>query len=873
MPSFESNLELNQNSLLRAVLHPFIEFPNSPTPVPGQVGYNANIGEQRPYFYNGSQWLPFNHIPNGSLTNALWSNSPADRLSFEKLATPTANFDFGNVRLTNLASPVDNKDAVNKAYADAIRETLDFKNSVRVATTGPLPPSTYNNGSGTITANSNGSINTSGIDGITDLTVGSRILVKDQTNQVENGIYTVTQLGSLSTPFILTRAIDANTGTKLTSGSVVYVEEGNVNAKRRFTLVTPGTITLGASNLVFEQSSGLGQVNAGVGLTKTGDTLDVNLTGSNTITAISDSLRVRSSSTQHQVLLSAGSVSSEAVWGALPLNQTNAVSGVLPLSHGGTGATTKTEAFNALAPTTEAGQMIWFDGTNNVAVPPNTTSVVRFLAQASSGQPNWTTPTTSLITSTHNPVNYRPTGTSLEEHIAAIDSAIGVALVSGGITKLIDDLNPTLGGNLNTNNFLITSSDNNDVFISPHGTGRTHIGVIDRRLSIDTNTTNNVDLIATGNDDNININLIPKGAGLLKFNTVTWPTNIGSPGDVLIRQGANQTTFGKLASNQIAANRIPINYTPTGSDLHSHLDAIDRVLGNISNAPFLVVGDANPMLGGDLKLNGYNLVLKEFDVNKIKFGEESELRFETHQGVSLRIRETPIGMEITPYRFVDPSFGDPEDPQFTAALDALGDINLRSNNPFQRIRIEGLAFPREDGLPGQALVTNGLGELSFAYLGAGSSTTINNLGTVVREINTDTNIALITHPFQTQNLIVTVMRTDNFQIVYPEILYTNLNDIRIIFSAPPPRNLYRAIIQAAATVNLRRFFFDINDTENTSIVINHNLGTRDVAIDVFQRVPIYRRVFVEAAATTPNSITLTFSNPPGSNVYRVMVTG
>ena len=873
MPSFESNLELNQNSLLRAVLHPFVEFPNTPPPVPGQVGYNANIGEQRPYFYNGSQWLPFNHIPNGSLTNALWSNSPADRLSFEKLATPTANFDFGNVRLTNLASPVDSKDAVNKAYADAIRETLDFKNSVRVATTGPLPPSTYNNGSGTITANNNGSINTFGIDGITDLTVGSRVLIKDQLNQVENGIYTVTQLGSSSTPFILTRATDADTGDKLTSGSVVYVEEGNVNARRRFTLVTPGTITLGASNLVFEQSSGLGQVNAGVGLTKTGDTLDVNLTGSNTITAISDSLRVRSSSIQHQVLLSAGSISSEAVWGPLPLNQANAVSGALPIANGGTGATTKTAAFNALAPTTTVGQMIWFDGTNNVAVPPNTTSTVQFLTQVSSGQPTWTTPTTSLITSTHTPVNYTPTGTSLTEHIAAMDAAIGVALVSGGITNLIEDLNPTLGGNLNTNNFLITSSNNNDVLISPHGTGRTRIGVVDRRLSIDTNTANNIDLTATGTDTDISINLIPKGTGSLKFNTVTWPTNTGSPGDVLIRQGANQTTFGTLASNQIAANRTPINYTPTGSDLKSHLDAIDSVLGNISNASFLLVGDTNPTLGGDLKLNGHDLVLQEFDVNKVKFGEESELRFETPQGVSLRMRATPIGMEITPYRYVDPSFGDPDDPNFTAALEALGEINIRSNNRFQRIRIESLAFPREDGLPGQVLTTNGLGELSFTYAGAGSSTTVNNLGTVVREINTSTNIALISHPFQTQNLVVTVMRTDNFQIVYPEIIYTNLNDIQIIFSTPPPPGLYRAIIQAAATINLRRFFFDINDTVNTSIVINHNLGTRDVAIDVFQRVPVYRRVFVEAAATTVNSITLTFSSPPGNNIYRVMVTG
>ena len=874
MPSFESNLYLNKNSIFEGVLHPFVTFPSAP--VPGQVGYNANISENRPFFFNGSQWLPFNHIPNESLTNALWSSNPIHALSFEKLATPTANFNFGNVRITNLASPVNDQDAVNKAYADGIRETLDFKNSVRVATTTALPSSTYNNGSGTITGNSNGSINTIGIDGITDLAVGNRILVKDQLNQVENGIYTITQLGSSSTPFILTRSTDANTGSKLTSGSTVYVEDGTVNISQRFTLVTPGTITLGSSNLIFQQTSGLGQVVDGVGLVKTGNTLNVNLTGSNTITSISDSLRVRSSATQFQVLRSVGSSSGEAVWDSVHLNQPAAISGTLPITNGGTGATTAQAAFNSLSPATLAGEMIWFNGTNNVPVPRNSTSNTLFLSQVSSGQPTWTQLTTDLITTSHTAVNYNPANSTLLAHIAALDTAVGVAMTSGGITKLIDDLNPQLGGNLDVNGFVIGSANNNDITITPDGSGRTIIGDPTNHIRIDTNTSNLVQLTAAGSEPNIGVVIEPKGTGLIRLgSSVTWPTNTGSAGDVLIRQGASGTIFGTLASNQIAANRTPINYSATGNDLKSHLDGIDAVLGNVSNTPFRLQGDANPILGGNLNLDDFNINLKDFRQTLINIPLNASLLFSVSNGAGIQYRPTSsYEIELSPFRFIDPTLGDPDDPTFTAISEAIFTLNLRSRNRFQRVRIEGLAYPISDGLPGQALVTNGLGELSFAYVGPGTSTTINNIGTFVSEINnSSTNIVNITHPFQTQNLVVTVMRTDNYRIVYPEILYPDINTVRLIFSNPPGNGVYRAIVQAAATINLRRFFFDINDTINTSIVITHNLGTRDVTVDVYQRVPVYRRVFVQIEATTINTVTLTFSNPPGSNVYRVMVTG
>ena len=84
-----------------------------------------------------------------------------------------------------------NDSLVNKSYVDAVANGLDVKKSVRVATTGNLAGS-YNNGNGTITASSNGAIS---IDGVS-LSVDDRVLVKDQTSQVENGFYKVTTVGS-----------------------------------------------------------------------------------------------------------------------------------------------------------------------------------------------------------------------------------------------------------------------------------------------------------------------------------------------------------------------------------------------------------------------------------------------------------------------------------------------------------------------------------------------------------------------------------------------------------------------------------------------------------------------------------------------------
>ena len=168
----------------------------------------------------------------------------------------------------------DSNTLVTKSYVDSVKQALDIKDSVRVATTAELN-ATYNNSGGTLTnAGSNAAIS---IDGVT-LSSGDRVLVKNQTTGstgFENGIYSVTTVGDGSTAWVLTRTDDANASSDVTSGMFCWVEEGTDNADQGYVLTTNDTITLGTTELTFTQFSGLGQIIAGDGLTKTANTIDV----------------------------------------------------------------------------------------------------------------------------------------------------------------------------------------------------------------------------------------------------------------------------------------------------------------------------------------------------------------------------------------------------------------------------------------------------------------------------------------------------------------------------------------------------------------------------------------------------------------------
>ena len=162
----------------------------------------------------------------------------------------------------------------NKAYVDQVAQGLDTKPSCRLATIADLS-ATYNNGTlgvgATLTASSNGALS---IDSVTP-SVADRILVKDQTDASENGIYVVTTIGDGSTAFVLTRATPEDQPSELTGGSFVFVEEGTIGSNNGYTFTHTGAPTFGTTDLDVSQFSGAGQITAGAALSKDGNTIDV----------------------------------------------------------------------------------------------------------------------------------------------------------------------------------------------------------------------------------------------------------------------------------------------------------------------------------------------------------------------------------------------------------------------------------------------------------------------------------------------------------------------------------------------------------------------------------------------------------------------
>ena len=205
---------------------------------------------------------------------------------------------FSSVNLTSgtiTATPTGIHDIANKEYVDATAGGVNFHESVDHATTTALPTCTYNNGSSgvgaTLTASANGALS---IDGFA-VSTADRVLIKNQANQAQNGIYVVTQTGSAGTPFILTRAADFNTaGTgpnQIDAGDFVLVTTGTVNANTAWVQQTPLPITIGTTAIVFVQfgggTSGSGTVTSvditpGTGISATGG--PITTSGSITVT-------------------------------------------------------------------------------------------------------------------------------------------------------------------------------------------------------------------------------------------------------------------------------------------------------------------------------------------------------------------------------------------------------------------------------------------------------------------------------------------------------------------------------------------------------------------------------------------------------------
>jgi hypothetical protein len=224
---------------------------------------------------------------------------PGNR-TLDAINSPTSSVNMNGQRLNLVGTPTLGTDAANKSYVDALASGIDAKQSVKCATTGNI-----------------GLNGLTPCDGVTPAD-GDRVLVKDQTNPAQNGIY-------WAAPVAWQRVDDADTWNEH-PGAHVFVEQGTTQADTGWVCTADAGGTLGTTALPWVQFSAAGQIQGGAGLSKTGNTLDVGAGAGIQVNA--DTVQVANNGITNAMIAD----------GAVDL-ATADVTGVLPLSKGGTGYT------------------------------------------------------------------------------------------------------------------------------------------------------------------------------------------------------------------------------------------------------------------------------------------------------------------------------------------------------------------------------------------------------------------------------------------------------------------------------------------------------------------------------------------------------
>jgi hypothetical protein len=207
-------------------------------------------------------------------------------------ATTLSSTSLGGSRITDLGDPKADYDAVNKKYVDNVAASLNVHPSVKVATTVNLTPVNYVNTSNGLYATlvwstGLGVITTKALSAIdnVDLYIGDRVLIKDQSSTIYNGVYAVSAFnvgadGNIT--FQRTSDYNQSTSGEVAAGDFLFVAEGSVNANRGFVQTSTGTggvISIGSDPITFSQFSGAGQITAGTGIQKDGDILSLTNVG------------------------------------------------------------------------------------------------------------------------------------------------------------------------------------------------------------------------------------------------------------------------------------------------------------------------------------------------------------------------------------------------------------------------------------------------------------------------------------------------------------------------------------------------------------------------------------------------------------------
>jgi len=242
---------------------------------------------------------------------------------------------FPNIPLLPQVTPTDPQHAVSLEAMQAYFTTgARFVSAVRAVATTSLPAVTYNNGSSgvgaTLTGNSNGALPI--YDGV-DLNVGEMLLVAGQSATSTNGAYNVTQKGDGSNPLILTRITEYDTSAEIVAGSYFNILEGDEHANTWWTMNNNTTITVGTTDITFDQSNKQREYTGSSAISIISDVISLILSASNPgLEIVGDGLRVLVDNTT----IERTSLGLAIKDGAIDLAG-SLISGILGVTNGGTG--------------------------------------------------------------------------------------------------------------------------------------------------------------------------------------------------------------------------------------------------------------------------------------------------------------------------------------------------------------------------------------------------------------------------------------------------------------------------------------------------------------------------------------------------------
>jgi hypothetical protein len=213
----------------------------------GAIYWNSTLNNM--YVWSGSVWVQI-------ATTTTYTAPTIGSTSIGSGATVTTITGLTLSGGLAAADPTTSLGLATKQYVDAVVTQINYHQSVvaaSISNSGVI----YNNGTSgvgaTLTADTNRALTT--LDGVS-VALNDRVLIKDQTTQLQNGIYTLTTVGSGSVPFVLTRATDAdnNPSGEMKNGDEVFCVGGTTNGGKSFinsTTVDP--IVIGTTAITFSE--------------------------------------------------------------------------------------------------------------------------------------------------------------------------------------------------------------------------------------------------------------------------------------------------------------------------------------------------------------------------------------------------------------------------------------------------------------------------------------------------------------------------------------------------------------------------------------------------------------------------------------------